>query len=88
MSYYPGKYSHKNARCCNVVQFLVAENWWKSVMYFHSGVDLCYEIGDEELISVLHNGQLNIVYMTQVILFLGKLEELREKNIYHLYKMQ
>lgn len=50
--------------------------WCKSVKYFHSRLALCYEIRDEELICTLHNGQLNTVYMTQIILFLGKLEKL------------
>lgn len=39
--------------------------WCKNVIHFRSRVDLCYEIRDEELISTLHNGQLNTVYMTQ-----------------------
>lgn len=61
--------------------------WCKSVKYFHSRLALCSEIRDE-LIYALHNGQLNTVYMTQIILFLGKLEKLQGKNIYHLNKMQ
>lgn len=62
--------------------------WCKSVKYFHSRVALCEEIRDRELICTLCNEKLNTVYMTQIILFLGKLEKLQGKNIYHLYKMQ
>lgn len=48
-----------------IFQLQKAAGSCKSVMYFDNRVYLCYKVRVEELISTLHNGQLNTVYMPQ-----------------------